>query len=143
MSETVVRPTLASNSTLTPRLATIACACALACTADERAAMPVDTLAVATDDATRDTEPHATVDAPPPTPSAIAPVEMIGLIMVELGGDPNAPTAPWGRDDLFTAVGAANHAMFDESIDDATGTGGLRLSGVGLGAGIAEKPARR
>jgi Ca-activated chloride channel homolog len=45
---------------------------------------------------------------------------MIGLLNSGAGGDPNAPTAPWGRDD---------------SLGSAYGAGGLGLSGLGNGGG--------
>jgi hypothetical protein len=60
---------------------------------------------------------------------------MIGLIPA-LTGDPNAPTAPWGREqssgkDDRSALGN----MFGETIGEASGTGGLGLSGPGEGGG--------
>jgi tetratricopeptide (TPR) repeat protein len=36
---------------------------------------------------------------PPPLPPPVAETGMIGLLDSGAGGDPNAPTAPWGRDD--------------------------------------------
>jgi Ca-activated chloride channel family protein len=82
---------------------------------------------------------------------------MIGLIPP--GGDPNAPTAPWGRDDVPStpaaakapmapppppaqpgAAAAADPAsargnMWGDAVGDAFGAGGLGLSGVGAGGG--------
>lgn len=61
---------------------------------------------------------------------------MIGLINVGAGGDPNAPTAPWGRDDsLGNDPLSARGNMWGDSIGDAFGAGGLGLSGVGEGGG--------
>ena len=65
-----------------------------ACARDDAAARPFATPAVALDDATRSVEPIS--DAPMPTsPAVTESVGLIGLIMgSDLGGDPNAPTAP-------------------------------------------------
>ena len=61
---------------------------------------------------------------------------MIGLIATMGGGDPNAPTAPWGRDDsLGQDEKSARGNMFGDQIGDAFGAGGLGLSGVGEGGG--------
>ena len=61
---------------------------------------------------------------------------MIGLINVGAGGDPNAPTAPWGRDDsLGNDPLSARGNMWGDAIGDAFGAGGLGLSGVGEGGG--------
>lgn len=61
---------------------------------------------------------------------------MIGLLNTGAGGDPNAPTAPWGRD---TSLGndplSARGNMWGDSIGDAFGAGGLGLSGIGEGGG--------
>lgn len=61
---------------------------------------------------------------------------MIGLLNVGAGGDPNAPTAPWGRD---TSLGndplSARGNMWGDAIGDAFGAGGLGLTGVGEGGG--------
>ncbi len=61
---------------------------------------------------------------------------MIGLLNTGAAGDPNAPTAPWGRDtslgsDSVSAMGN----MFGDEIGDAYGAGGLGLSGIGEGGG--------
>ena len=61
---------------------------------------------------------------------------MIGLINVGAGGDPNAPTAPWGRDDsLGNDPLSARGNMWGDAIGDAFGAGGLGLTGVGEGGG--------
>ena len=61
---------------------------------------------------------------------------MIGLIATMGGGDPNAPTAPWGREDsLGQDEKSARGNMFGDQIGDAFGAGGLGLSGVGEGGG--------
>jgi hypothetical protein len=61
---------------------------------------------------------------------------MIGLLNVGGGGDPNAPTAPWGQE---TSLGndpiSARGNMWGDSIGDSFGAGGLGLSGVGEGGG--------
>ncbi len=61
---------------------------------------------------------------------------MIGLLNVGGGGDPNAPTAPWGQE---TSSGSdpisARGNMWGDSIGDSFGAGGLGLSGVGEGGG--------
>jgi len=61
---------------------------------------------------------------------------MIGLMNAGAGGDPNAPTAPWGRDD---SVGndptSARGNMWGDAIGDSFGGGGIGLSGVGEGGG--------
>jgi hypothetical protein len=61
---------------------------------------------------------------------------MIGLINTGAAGDPNAPTAPWGRE---TSLGmddvSAMGNMWGDEIGDAYGAGGLGLSGIGEGGG--------
>lgn len=61
---------------------------------------------------------------------------MIGLLNAGASGDPNAPTAPWGRD---TSSGmddvSARGNMWGDEIGDAFGAGGLGLSGIGEGGG--------
>ncbi len=61
---------------------------------------------------------------------------MIGLLNAGASGDPNAPTAPWGRD---TSLGmddvSARGNMWGDEIGDAFGSGGLGLSGIGEGGG--------
>jgi hypothetical protein len=61
---------------------------------------------------------------------------MIGLLNTGAGGDPNAPTAPWGREDsLGTDPLSARGNMWGDTIGDSFGAGGLGLSGVGEGGG--------
>ena len=61
---------------------------------------------------------------------------IIGLLNTGAGGDPNAPTAPWGRDDsLGNDPMSARGNMWGDSIGDAFGAGGLGLSGIGEGGG--------
>ena len=61
---------------------------------------------------------------------------MIGLLNAGGGADPNAPTAPWGRDE---AVGndaqSFNGNMWGQGIGDSYSAGGLGLSGIGEGGG--------
>ena len=61
---------------------------------------------------------------------------MIGLLNAGAGGDPNAPTAPWGRDDsLGNDPLSARGNMWGDKIGDSFGAGGLGLSGIGEGGG--------
>jgi hypothetical protein len=61
---------------------------------------------------------------------------MIGLLNTGAGGDPNAPTAPWGREEsLGNDPMSARGNMWGDSIGDSFGAGGLGLSGVGEGGG--------
>jgi hypothetical protein len=61
---------------------------------------------------------------------------MIGLLNVGAGGDPNAPTAPWGREEsLGNDPMSARGNMWGDAIGDSFGAGGLGLSGVGEGGG--------
>ena len=61
---------------------------------------------------------------------------MIGLLNTGAAGDPNAPTAPWGRDDsLGMDDMSARGNMWGDEIGDAFGAGGLGLSGIGEGGG--------
>jgi hypothetical protein len=61
---------------------------------------------------------------------------MIGLLNSGAGGDPNAPTAPWGRDDsLGNDPLSARGNMWGNEIGDSFGAGGLGLSGIGEGGG--------
>jgi hypothetical protein len=61
---------------------------------------------------------------------------MIGLLNTGAAGDPNAPTAPWGRDtSLGTDEVSAMGNMWGDQIGDAFGAGGLGLSGIGEGGG--------
>lgn len=61
---------------------------------------------------------------------------LIGLLNTGAAGDPNAPTAPWGRDtSLGTDEISARGNMWGDEIGDAFGAGGLGLSGIGEGGG--------
>ena len=61
---------------------------------------------------------------------------MIGLLNTGAGGDPKAPTAPWGRDDSNgNDPFSANGNMWGDKIGDSYGAGGLGLTGVGEGGG--------
>ena len=69
---------------------------------------------------------------------------MIGLLNTGAGGDPNAPAAPWGRDDgpkpdqeIDATARAAPPAGngWGDKIGDSFGAGGLALSGIGEGGG--------
>ncbi len=61
---------------------------------------------------------------------------MIGLLNSGAGGDPDAPTAPWGRDDsLGNDPLSARGNMWGDSIGESFGAGGLGLSGIGEGGG--------
>lgn len=55
---------------------------------------------------------------------------MIGLLNSGAAGDPNAPAAPWGRDD-----DAAKGNMWGDSVAPSARGGGLGLSGTGEGGG--------
>ncbi len=61
---------------------------------------------------------------------------MIGMLNASLGGDPNAPTVPWGGDvtvgaDPVSALGN----MWGDDIGESIGSGGLGLTGIGEGGG--------
>ncbi|MEJ7731560.1 MAG: AgmX/PglI C-terminal domain-containing protein [Polyangiaceae bacterium] len=61
---------------------------------------------------------------------------MIGLLNAGAGGDPKAPTAPWGQDtsngkDAISALGN----MWGAELGEAAGMGGLGLTGIGEGGG--------
>ena len=61
---------------------------------------------------------------------------IIGLLNSGAGGDPNAPTAPWGRDDsLGNDALSARGNMWGADIGESFGAGGLGLSGIGEGGG--------
>lgn len=61
---------------------------------------------------------------------------MIGLLGSMASGDPNAPTAAWGRDEaLGNDPRSANGNMWGVELGDAGGLGGLGLTGVGEGGG--------
>jgi hypothetical protein len=59
---------------------------------------------------------------------------MIGLLRNAAGGDPDALTAPWGRDDsLGNDPKSARGAMWGTAIGESAGMGGLGLTGIGEG----------
>jgi Ca-activated chloride channel family protein len=61
---------------------------------------------------------------------------MIGLLNAGSGGDPNAPTAPWGRDEsLGNDPASARGNAWGDGVGDSFGAGGLGLSGIGAGGG--------
>jgi len=61
---------------------------------------------------------------------------MIGLLNAGGGADPNAPTAPWGREDsLGNDPMSARGNMWGDAIGDSFGAGGLGLTGTGEGGG--------
>jgi hypothetical protein len=61
---------------------------------------------------------------------------MIGLLNSGAGGDPDSPTAPWGRDDsLGNDPLSARGNMWGDAIGESFGAGGLGLSGIGEGGG--------
>jgi hypothetical protein len=61
---------------------------------------------------------------------------MIGLISSGAGGDPNSPTAPWGRDEsLGNDLLSGNGNMWSPDIGEGFGSNGLGLSGIGEGSG--------
>ncbi len=77
------------------------------------------------------------VKAPEVDPGAeqeTAQFGMIGLLGIGAGGDPNAPTAPWGKEDS-TAGDPAQGNLWGSGVGDAFGAGGLGLRGVGVGGG--------
>jgi len=67
--------------------------------------------------------------------AALEAAQTFGIIAI-LAGDPNTPTAPWGRD---LAIGSdalsARGNMWGPSIDEAFGAGGLGLTGFGESGG--------
>jgi Ca-activated chloride channel family protein len=84
--------------------------------------------------------------SPDETKKALAGAQefgMIGLLNAPGGGDPNAPTAPWGRDDSAPPAAPAAAASaasgpgntFGDAIGDSFGAGGLGLKGTGEGGG--------
>ncbi len=61
---------------------------------------------------------------------------MIGLLNSGRAGDPNAPTAPWGREESLGQDDlSARGNMWGTNINEAFGAGGLGLSGLGEGGG--------
>jgi hypothetical protein len=67
------------------------------------------------------------------------PFGMIGLLNSGAGGDPNAPTAPWGKDDsLGNDPLSAKGNMWGSDVGESFGAGGLGLTGIGGGGGRGE-----
>lgn len=61
---------------------------------------------------------------------------LIGILTSSSAGDPNAPTAPWGRDEsLGTDEVSFRGNMWGDELGEAAGSGGLGLSGLGEGGG--------
>ncbi len=59
---------------------------------------------------------------------------LIGVLNAGAGGDPDAPTAPWGREDSWGRDPlSARGNMWGDAFRDASGAGGLGLSGIGEG----------
>jgi hypothetical protein len=65
---------------------------------------------------------------------------LVGVLAAMGGGDPNAPTAPWGRDDsLGTDPASSNGNLWGSEIGDGGRAGGLGLTGLGeMGGGNGE-----
>jgi hypothetical protein len=61
---------------------------------------------------------------------------LVGMLNAGAGGDPNTPTAIWGRDEsLGKDATSARGNMWGDVIGDSFGYGGLGLFGVGEGGG--------
>lgn len=61
---------------------------------------------------------------------------MIGILNSGAGGDPDSPTAPWGRDESLGRDEVSHlGSLWGDGPGDDYGTGGLGLSGVGEGSG--------
>jgi len=61
---------------------------------------------------------------------------LIGLLNSGFAGDPNAPTAPWGRQDSSgTDEMSAQGNMWGDELGESRGSGGLGLTGIGEGGG--------
>jgi len=61
---------------------------------------------------------------------------MIGLLNTGAGGDPAAPTSPWGREEALGADAiSARGNMMGDLMGDSYGVNGLGLSGTGEGGG--------
>jgi hypothetical protein len=60
---------------------------------------------------------------------------LIGILSSLAVGDPNAPTAIWGREDMGKDEQSFRGKMFGETVGEGLGVGGLGLSGVGEGGG--------
>lgn len=78
-------------------------------------------------------DPHLAKDL---TRAEVENFGMIGLLNTGIAADPNAPTAPFGRD---TSLGndpeSAQGAMWGDEIGEHRGLGGIGLTGVGSGGG--------
>lgn len=61
-------------------------------------------------------------------------------VLASMGGDPNAPTAPWGRDDaLGRDALSSNGNLWGTDVGEGFGSGGLGLTGLGeMGGGNGE-----
>ncbi len=83
--------------------------------------------------------PHDNPDPLIPRPTALREAEafgMIGLLDTGAGGDPGAPTVPWGRDaSLGASEVRAQGNLWGDGIGGAFGAGGLGLTGIGQGGG--------
>jgi hypothetical protein len=61
---------------------------------------------------------------------------MVGILNSGRAGDPNAPTAPWGREESLGQDDlSARGNMWGDNINEAFGAGGLGLVGLGEGGG--------
>lgn len=61
---------------------------------------------------------------------------VIGMLNASFAGDPNVPTAVWGRDTFSGTDDVNAHGnLWGDDIHDAGGTNGLTLAGLGEGAG--------
>jgi hypothetical protein len=77
-------------------------------------------------------DPHIAYQA------ALHEAQTFGLIglLPSIAGGPNAPTAPWGREDALGKDDRnAQGNMWGDDIGDAFGAAGLGLSGIGEGGG--------
>ena len=61
---------------------------------------------------------------------------MLGLLSSGAVGDPNVPTAPWGRETSLGVADSSAMGLFSGDIGDAFGAGGLGLSGLARGGGF-------
>ncbi|MFS8071890.1 MAG: AgmX/PglI C-terminal domain-containing protein, partial [Byssovorax sp.] len=73
-------------------------------------------------------------DVDPGAEQEAARLGMIGLLGGGAGGEPNALTAPWGKEDS-TAGDTAQGNLWGSGVGDSFGAGGLGLRGVGVGGG--------
>lgn len=68
--------------------------------------------------------------------AALEDAKTFGMISMLSGGDMNAPTAAWGREDSSGRDElSANGNMWGAQIGESGGAGGLGLSGIGEGGG--------